>query len=155
LQKKFGILAMATLLVACFAVACAAAVYLPPDPHPRFNAQAIFADGKVHWAGGNGNTVTNPVSGRTYYNNRQSGYSIYDPITNNWSSSKWSDDPQSPAGIDNNGDGIVAEPEGTYPGTCQMFAYDRNGDGKKEIWIHAGYPCWDGEFLVYDPAANK
>jgi len=155
LQKKFGILAMATLLVACFAVACAAAVYLPPDPHPRFNAQAIFADGKVHWAGGYGNTVTNPVSGRTYYNNRQSGYSIYDPITNKWSSSKWSDDPQSPAGIDNNGDGIVAEPEGTYPGTCQMFAYDRNGDGKKEIWIHAGYPCWDGEFLVYDPAANK
>ncbi|MGQ9580345.1 MAG: carboxypeptidase regulatory-like domain-containing protein [Armatimonadota bacterium] len=131
------------------------ALYFPPDPHPRFNAQAIFADGKVHWAGGYGNTVTNPLSGKTYYSNRQSGYSIYDPITNTWASSKWSDDPQYPVGIDNNGDGIVAEPEGTYPGTCQTFAYDLNGDGKKEIWIHAGYPCWDGNFFVYDPAVNK
>lgn len=143
------------MLIACVAAPVLAAVYLPPDPHPRFNAQAVWANGKVHWYAGYSDTVSNPLTGKTYYNNRQSGYSVFDPAANAWKSSKWSDDPQDPAGIDMNNDGICGEPEGTYPGTSQSFAYDTDNDGIEELFVHAGYPVWEGQFIRYNPVTNK
>ncbi|HOP79331.1 MAG TPA: carboxypeptidase regulatory-like domain-containing protein [Armatimonadota bacterium] len=131
----------------------AGAVAPPPDPWPSINAQAVWANGKLHWAGGTGPSDITDAVGHTYWSNRGSGHSVYDPTTNTWTGAKW--DSSGPMGIDTNLDGYVTVDEGTYPGTSQSFAYDKNGDGVQEVWIHAGYPSWDGNFWVYDPATDS
>jgi hypothetical protein len=39
-------------------------------------------------------------------------------------------------------------------GMNSAAAYDRNGDGIKEIYCLARYPWWGGNFAIYDPADN-
>jgi len=44
------------------------------------------------------------------------------------------------------------ESYGSYCSTNAAQAYDRNGDGIKEIYVVPGYPHWDGTIAIYDPA---
>ncbi len=128
----------------------------PPQPHPRLNAQAVFANGKVYWLGGSAiytlDDATQP-NPKKYWDNRQSGASIYDPVTNHWTAAKY--DGTGPKGMDTNNDGLCGEGDGSQYGASQAFAYDSDGDGVEEIFIHAGYPTWDGAFFRYDPAKDS
>jgi hypothetical protein len=130
------------------------AVVLPPDPFPRHNGQAVWSAGKVHWYGGRAETAVD-AAGKTYYGNRESGYSVYDPSTDSWKSSKWTDNPQDPAGIDTDGNEMVNNPEGTWPGTSQSFAFDDDNDGTEELYVHGGYPTTNISFSRYDPNTNS
>ncbi len=42
--------------------------------------------------------------------------------------------------------------DGFYPGQTNAAAYDRDGDGIKEIYSTSGYPNWGGYIHIYDPA---
>ena len=150
-MNRLLVLLLAGMLLTCLAVS-AIATYVPqPDPFTHRNTQAVFANGKVYYAGGitASNTDTYDATGRVYPANRNSNNEIYDPATNTWDSSRW--DGTGPKGIDNNSNGVCEIGEGTWAGLNQGFAYDDDADGTKEIFIHGGYPIWSGGFLRYDP----
>lgn len=88
-------------------------------------------------------------------NNRSTTNAFYYPSTNTWRETKW-DDPTSPAPLDNYDYAGISQPgEGVYPGQTQVVAIDDDGDGTLELYLHAGYPCWDGQFHRYDPDTGK
>jgi hypothetical protein len=41
--------------------------------------------------------------------------------------------------------------QGTWIGANQAFSFDWDGDGVDEIFMHGGYPQWDGYCAVFDP----
>jgi hypothetical protein len=45
--------------------------------------------------------------------------------------------------------------QGSFPGSSQLLAYDCDGDGTEEIFLHSGYPNWEGPFYIYDPDVNS
>ncbi len=85
------------LVVAFMAVTVTAwAGVYPADSWPRKLSQAVFANGKLYWIGGRAARGDNQVDndplypepgltiGKTYFENRLSGVSIYDPINWEW-----------------------------------------------------------------------
>jgi parallel beta-helix repeat protein len=127
-------------------------VVTPPSPDywPRANLSVVAANGKIYSAGGYGPRDYTDSDGTTYPVNRQSGLSIYTIAAGTWVSARWNN--TGPTGY-NNGNGTAGPTanQGTYTGNNQAFAYDRDGDGTKEIFVFAGYPIWDGVFCIYDP----
>ena len=128
--------------------------YAVPGYIPRSNTGGAFVQGKYYTIGGYGafDLLQDPLDPNSakYWGNRESGNDIYDPVTNTWSSSKW--DGTGPLGHNNgNGAAMPVVGQGSYMGTSQTLGYDWDGDGTKEIFVHAGYPIWGGNFVVYDP----
>ena len=85
--------------------------------------------------------------------NRQSTFSVYDPATNTWQYAAY-DGTGTLAGYDVNMDGLVTVDEGTGRVLGQIAAYDRDGDGVDEIYVFGGYPIWDRQPRIYNPATN-
>jgi len=145
---------------------------------PTFHAIGIFANGKYYVGGGVGPNInmgnfwggygwpsnsysTSPNNGDQGYSyNRQSMFAVYDPVANTWEAAKW--DGTGPRGYPNMAaitPGVYStdmplKNDGTWIGSNQAFAYDRDGDGIEEIFMHGGYPQWNGHFAVYNPASN-
>jgi len=145
---------------------------------PMFHAIGLFANGKYYVGGGVGPNVnmgnmkggygwpsnsfaTVPDNGDQGYSyNRQSMFAVYDPVADTWESAKW--DGTGPLGYPRM-DTIIPgtysttrplKNDGTWIGSNQSFAYDRDDDGIEEIFMHGGYPQWGGFFAVYNPASN-
>jgi len=131
-------------------------VVTPPSPDywPRSNLSVVAANGRIYSAAGYGPRDYTDSDGTTYHANRQSGLSIYTIATGTWVSARWNG--TGPTGY-NNGNGAAgpSESQGTYTGNNQAFAYDRDSDGTKEIFVFAGYPIWDGVFCMYDPDTDR
>ena len=131
-------------------------VQTPPSPDywPRSSLSVAAANGKLYSVGGYGPQAYTDTNGNVYAVNRQSGLSIYTIASGTWQSSRWNR--TGPTGY-NNGNGTAGptRDQGTYTGNNQCFAYDRDGDGTKEIFVLAGYPIWDGCFSIYDPDTNS
>lgn len=145
---------------------------------PCFHSIGIFANGKYYVGGGVGPNInmgnlwggyawpsnsyaTSPNNGDQGYSyNRQSMFAVYDPVANTWEAAKW--DGTGPRGYPRMNTitpgtystEMPLKDDGTWIGSNQAFAYDRDGDGIEEIFMHGGYPHWGGYFAVYNPASN-
>ena len=131
-------------------------VVTPPSPDywPRSDISVMAGNGKIYSGVGYGPRTYTDSDGSSYYENRQSGLSIYTISSNTWVSSRWNN--TGPRGY-NNGNGTAGptENQGTYTGNNQAFGYDRDNDGTLEFFVLAGYPIWDGYFGIYDPDTNS
>ncbi len=99
--------------------------------------------------------------GNFYGYSRQSGWAIYSPDSDSWTWAKGDGTGLTGYNVDftfSPGDWMTNLPlaeQGTFPGAQQGFAFDCDADGRKEIFLHAGYPHWDGYFSIYDPDRNN
>ncbi|MCX7003441.1 MAG: hypothetical protein NTV22_09230, partial [bacterium] len=138
---------------------------------PLYYSVGCFANGKFYVGCGLGPQVSwgtpgyawpSNSYGNGYSYNRQSGFAIYNPQDNTWDCAKW--DESGPVafnyvtwGVGNVQGGGSKMPEcsdGTQIGSTQSFAYDWDNDGTDEIFLHAGYPHWDGNNFIYDPDSD-
>ncbi len=98
-------------------------------------------------------------NGEGFSYNRQAGFSVYDPVGDTWQSASWQladlngyciQSASDPA----YGTYVSRKPhlgQGTWIGANQAFAYDWDGDDVEEIFMHGGYPHWEGYCAVFDP----
>lgn len=121
-----------------------------PDYWPRADGSVLAANGKIYSVGGGGPSDYVDASYVKYLQFIQSGFSIYDIGTQNWSCARW--DGTGPTGYNNcNGTAGPVRGQGTYTGPSQCFAYDRDADGTDEIFVLAGFRVTNGWFAIYDP----
>ena len=156
------------------------AIVSPNDPlkdvqgyWPLYYSVGTYANGRyyvgcgqgpqVNWAGLTGNpgyAWPSNSYGQGYSFNRQSGWAIYDPVLDTWTSAKWDEvDPVgfnyiNLSGVKGGGNKMPEAGDGTLIGSSQSFAFDWDEDGTDEIFLHAGYPHWDGNMFIYDPDNN-
>jgi hypothetical protein len=98
-------------------------------------------------------------NGEGYSFNRQAGFSVYDPVADTWQSASWQPADLNGYCIKNATDPpygtyVSRKPtlgQGTWIGANQAFSFDWDGDGVDEIFMHGGYPQWDGYCAVFDP----
>ncbi len=150
---------------------------------PTYQSATIFANGKYYLCGGSGPNINlagiygvaghNGLSismgfmwpsnsypnGEGFSQNRQAGFSVYDPVSDTWQSASWQPADLNGYCIENAGDPgvnnyVSRKPilgQGTRIGANQAFAYDWDDDGVEEIFMHGGYPQWDGHCAIFDP----
>jgi len=136
--------------------------YISAGVGPNANLASIYgmsgADGKSISMGYMWPSNTWP-NGDGYSYNRQSGFSVYDPAADTWQSASWQLADLNGYCIESGSDPapgtyVNRKPmrgQGTWIGANQAFAYDWDGDGVEEIFMHGGYPHWDGYCAVFDP----
>ncbi|GEM_PF-1410500 len=145
----------------------------PGDPRagvqgywPTYCAIAVFANNKYYVGCGQGpNIALGAPAGYTWPSNsygqgasynRQSMMAIYDPTVDTWVCSKWDQTGPVPFNYNFGSGGIVWSVigDGTQSGSAQAFAFDYDSDGTQEIYMHGGYPQWDGWNFIFDPDLN-
>jgi len=133
---------------------------------PTYCAVGICANDKYYVCGGQGpNLALGAPAGYAWPSNsygqgysyiRQSLMSVYDPAADTWTCAKWDMTGPVPYNYSTGTGGVVwaRVGDGVYPGAAQAFAFDYDNDGTEEIYIHGGYPIWDGWFTIFDPDVN-
>ena len=147
----------------------------PPSDNvaiPVENLTAAVGNGKIYVCGGWSDiTVNTDGDDPRYWFNRQSHFSIYDPVKDEWDSAYWKDwsalsystgyqDNGQPTGYNNAGHlgiGGTAKPTidmGTLTGPNHSWTYDYDDDGTEEFFVYGGYPIWSNTIAIYDPDTN-